>query len=260
MNATCPVCLRDQDAGLLCHACTSALERDLGDVPAIVAELDVTLSKQARIGSGGSAGLARERMPMHEGARLAGDYLQNTLTTWARDVSGERWHPDDAFNATTGAAALLLLRIKDVRSHAAVVELVDEVTDAIRQARHAVDRPADRQYLGVCLSEFEGVTCTEEIWARPGADEVTCKVCGITHEVAERRAWLLNKAKDMIVTPLDASKYLGEIGHITVGHQRIRNYLDRGRIPKRPSADGALRFRLGDLLAVILDDGEKRSA
>ena len=45
-----------------------------------------------------------------------------------------------------------------------------------------------------------------------------------------------------------------------VGHQRIRNYLDRKRIIARPSADGSLRLRLGDLLGVLLNDGEKRSA
>ena len=39
-------------------------------------------------------------------------------------------------------------------------------------------------------------------------------------------------------------------GGISVGHQRIRNYLDRGRIAERPSPDGVKRLRLGDLLAI----------
>lgn len=258
MSAECPTCGREQDAGLLCHACTSLLERDLGDVPAIVAELDITLSKQARIGNGAPGGLARERMPMHEGARLAADYLQNTLTTWARDVSdtaGWVWVASNLPPSDQSARALLAL-IDHIRRHPAVVELVDEVADAIKQARRVVDRPADRQYLGKCLAEFEGVECTEEIWARPGADEVACKVCGITHEVGERRAWLLNEAKDVICTVKEASSYIGEIGHIKVTEASIRGYLHRGRIAYRTGT----MIRMGDLLQVVLDDGERKSA
>jgi hypothetical protein len=86
VTAVCPVCSRPQVDGLVCHACCSTLEYELRDVPAVVAELDVTLAKQARM-EGGKAGLASERNGYHQGASLAADYLQNTLTTWARDVA-----------------------------------------------------------------------------------------------------------------------------------------------------------------------------
>ena len=258
MTATCPVCQREQIEGLLCHGCCSFLERELGDVPAIVEELDLTLSKQARIGGGAPAGLARERMPMHEGARLAADYLQNTLTTWARDVaetSGWVWVAS-TMPPSAQSAAVLLHHINTIRRHAAVAELLDECIDAIRQARRTVDRPLDRQYLGKCLAEFEGVECAEEIWARPGAEEVACKVCGITHDVADRRAWLLDKAEDMLVTVREASRYMGEVGRITVTEASIRGYIHRGRIGYRSGNT----IRLGDLLAVVVDDGERKSA
>lgn len=266
---TCPSCGCEQDAGLLCHSETTILERELGDVAAIVGELDVTLSKQARIGTPGKSGLARERIPINTGAMLAADALANVLTTWARDLldtPNSRWTEKLAASPTptVTASRALLLMIPTIRRHPAVNELVDEITDAIRQARRAVDRPADRQYLGQCWMENpdeEGrqVTCLAELWARRTASEVQCKVCGAEHEVGERRAWLMVKAKDMIVTVKEAASYLGEVGDITVSEASIRGYLHRGKLAYRAPVE-VKRFRLGDLLEVVLDEGERKSA
>lgn len=264
MTATCPSCGCEQGAGLLCAQETDRLERELGDVAAIVAELDVTLSKQARIGTAGVSGLARERTPINVGAMQAADNLGNVLTTWARDVAEVGFLAQHSTSPARAGARILLNHVTLVRRHPAVNELVDEITDAIHQARRAVDRPADRQYLGQCMAETPDedgrqVTCLAEIWARPSASEVTCKVCGIEHEVTERRAWLLKRAENMIVTVKDASTYLGEIGDIKVTESSIRGYLHRGKLAYRAPVE-AKRFRLGDLLEVVLDEGERKSA
>ncbi len=228
---------------------------------AIVAELDVTLSKQARIGNAGRGGLARERTPINVGAMTVADDLQNTLTTWARDV-GDRdaiWAAN--CNSSTAASWVLLGNIDHIRRHPAVAELFDEVTDAIAQARRAVDRPADREYLSQCMVETpddEGrmVTCLAELYARKGASSVTCKVCGITHEVVERRVAMLERARDMLFTVREAAQMLGDVGGIRVTEASIRGYVHRGRIGYHT---GTL-IRLGDLLAVVVDEGERRTA
>lgn len=264
-NAVCPVCAAEQSQSLLCSACCDRLERDLGDVAAIVGELDVTLSKQAKIGVGGKSGKGgtHEKWPINMGAVEAADNLSNVLTTWARDVNGDHGFTPATVNITRVAASVLLTYIDAIRRHAAVVELVDEITDAIAQARRAVDRPADRVYLGQCYVETpdeEGkkVTCLAELYARPNAAEVRCKVCAAEHPVAERRAWLLQRAQDMIVTVKEASSYLGEVGGIKVSQSSIRGYLHRGRLAYRLGVTNGIR--LGDLLEVVLDESEKRSA
>jgi hypothetical protein len=277
----------------LCSSCCDRLERDLGDVASIVADLDVTLSRQAKIGSAGKSGKgwAREKLPIHMGAVEAADVLANTLTTWARDVTEKpaectcghenlpaHFHMTPCAikvahlarisldrplvtNPSHAGARILLSSIPAIRRHPAVVELVDEISDAIRQARHAVDRPADRVYFGACYSETPDedgrlITCVEEIWASPAATEVTCRVCSVEWSIAERRAWLLKRAEDMLVTVAYASTYLGEIGRITVTQDRIRGYIRREKIAYRAPVE-ARRFRLGDLLAVVLDESEK---
>jgi hypothetical protein len=263
VSGTCPVCEAQQDASLLCSACCDRLERELGDVAALVGELDITLSKQARIGVAGAPGLARERTPINVGAMQAADNLGNVLTTWARDLGhgiNGWWTPG---NTCKVAAVMLLRDIPAIRRHAAVVELVDEISDAIHQARRAVDRPADRVYLGQCLMETpddEGrpVTCLNELYARPQAREVQCKVCSAEHPVAERRAWLLQRAQDVILSVKDASLMIGEIGGIKVSQASIRGYLHRGKLAYRPGVTNGIR--LGDLLTVVLDESERKSA
>lgn len=188
MSATCPACFRAQHAGLLCSSCCDVLEMELRDVPAVVAELDVTLAKQARM-EGGKAGLASERNGYHQGASLAADYLQNTLTTWARDLVGET---RDWFGVMVGglassrsAARLLLDHITEIRRHPAAAELHDEVISAIRQARAAADRPANRTTfpVGPCPEDTDSGPCPGEVvafiptederpsWLRCQADE-----------------------------------------------------------------------------------------
>ena len=262
MTATCPSCGCEQGAGLLCASETDKLEKALGDVASIVADLDIALSKQARIGNAsGPSGLARERSPISIGAMQAADTLASVLTTWARDVCGAQvWAPAMRGNPAAVAARALLTLIPEIRRHPAVDELADQIHDAISQARRAVDRPADRIYLGQCYFEEEGVTCYEELYAIAGASSVTCKVCSMTHPVAERRAWLLQRAEDMLFTPAEAAKFIGEVGHIKVTEARIRGYLHRGsRLQYRAPVE-AKRFRLGDLLAVVIDDSERKTA
>lgn len=202
MSAACPVCSRPQAEGLICHACTSTLEYELGDVAAIVAELDTALAKQARIGGSTKGGLASERWSYGNGASLAADYLQNTLTTWVRDIAGDDWAPPqtrvvrrnpdslmagpfhtvcehdscEALRLTSRRAALpiavacsrrLLCDIPDIRKHAEAGELWDEVVSAIRQARNVGDAPANRTtfLVGPCPEETKDGLCPGEVFA-----------------------------------------------------------------------------------------------
>jgi len=261
--SVCPICERQQDLGLVCHACVTVLERDLAEVRALMGELDVTASKQARIGGGGKGAPARERSPINWGGVEAADVLTNTLTTWARDVGGRTIVKSRPAGPAVAACMILMRHIDAIRRHPAANELFDEITDAIKQARRAVDRPADRVYLGQCMVETPDedgrqVTCLAELFSRPQASEVSCRVCGAEHEVGERRAWLMQRAKDMIVTVKEAATFIGEVGGIKVSQSSIRGYLHRGRIAYRPGVTNGIR--LGDLLAVVLDDSERKGA
>lgn len=279
ITAPCPVCQRPGN-GLLCDgiyvngrdvSCTGHLERDLGDVASIVGDLDITLSRQDCVPSVGGnsqprpdaqdepglSAIASTRNPVHWGASIAAGTLENVLTTWVRDLTDDDWRPGLGVPPSAAAAGHMLMLVREIRRHPAVDELVDQITDAIAQARRAVDRPADRTFVGPCNTMTEGVKCIEDLYARRGASEVRCKVCSAEHDVAARREWLLDQAEDRLVTVREAARYLGEVGGQAVTEDRIRGHLRRGqRLAFRP---GTNTFRLGDLLDILRDDSQRRA-
>jgi hypothetical protein len=234
---TCPSCGCAQSQGLLCHDDTAAVETMLAAVPQLVEQLEVAISKQAKVSTGGKAGKgsAHERSPVNWGVVAVRDALLVELAIWGDDIDAIRRHPQAA-------------------------EIVSGIGRVVKDAYQAIDRMMDRKYLGKCEHKIDGLRCQQELWVRQSAKEVRCKGCGYEHNVADRRLDMLEMAEDQICTPREASTYIGEVGGIEVGHQRIRNYLDRKRIVVRPSHDGVQRLRLGDLLQVLRDDAARHEA
>lgn len=235
MSAVCPSCGCTQPDGLLCHDDTSAVETMLAAAPQLIDELQVAINKQAKVGDGGKAGKgsAHERSPVNWGAVAVRDALLVELALWGSDIDAIRKHPQAA-------------------------EIASGIGKAVKNAYRCIDRMRDRQYLGQCLAEEDGLTCHAEVWVKPGAHQVRCSQCHTVHDVPTRRASLLEQAEDLIVTPKEASSYIGEVGGFKVGQQQIRNYVDRKRIPKRPSVDGVMRLRMGDLLDILRQDTTTR--
>lgn len=236
MTTTCPSCGCHQPEGLLCWQCSEAVLTMWAAVPELVDQLQVAIAKQAKIGGGGKAGKgsAHERLPINLGALAVRDALMVEVRLWAGSIDEVRRHPKAA-------------------------EIVRDLGRVVKDAYRTIDRMQDRQYLGTCFYEEDGATCHAEVWARPGAHQVTCTQCGITHEVGERRAWLLKQAEDMLVTSREASSFIGELGGIPVTQASIRGFIHRGRLAYRAPAD-AKRFRLGDLLEVLVGGADRRSA
>lgn len=245
---TCPSCGCSQPSGLLCHDDTAAVETMLAAVPQLIDQLEIAISKQAKVtlqgGSGrrpegededdgNGTGLAHTRSPVNWGVVAVRDALLVELALWGDDIDAIRRHPQAA-------------------------EIVTGIGRATKDAYQAIDRMRDRQYLGRCLNKIGGEReCQEELWVKPGAKEIRCRSCEFEHNVAVRREDMMDLAEDIICTPREASRYIGAIGRMEVGHQRIRNYLDRKRIPVRPSPDGVQRLRLGDLLNVLREDAAR---
>lgn len=227
MTAQCPSCGSAQPDGLLCHDDTSAFETMLAAVPQLIEQLDLAVSKQARIGTGGGkGGLAREKSPVNFGAMAVRDLLIAEVAIWGTDI-------DELRRAPWAAKA------------------VAGLGRAVKNAYRVIDRMQERTYLGTCLYEEDGATCHAELWAREGASQVTCSQCEVTHPVAERRDWLMARAAPMVVTAKEAAVYIGEVGTLVVSETSIRNWVGRGKIPLRPGLSTQRQFELGDLLDYI---------
>jgi hypothetical protein len=207
----------------------------LAAVPQLIEQLDVAISKQAKVGGGGKAGKgsAHLRSPINFGAMQVRDDLEAQAAVWGS------------------------LTVEELRRDRNIASGVGGLGRAVKAAFRAIDRAQDRIYLSQCLYEEDGATCHAELWARPGATTATCTQCEVTHDVAERRAFLLQRAANQLFTVKEASEVLGEIGGIPVTQASIRGYLHRKRLSYRP---GGTLIRLGDLLELVVEESGRRSA
>lgn len=227
----CPICLGPTPDGLLCRVETARLVADLKSLPGLMAEMRTDLTRQSRKGSGGRG----SGTPLVFGfdAAWTRDAVVGTIASWIRELA--ELHNEDLYTevkvpcvcrppwkltskSCPGAhtriefipgdtmdswCSWLIHRINRIRGHQAVEQIVDELTDAVRSVRQAIDRPADREY--VCLCPI----CGKGVYGPAGAHddtEVTCREC---RRIAPRD---------------DNGRLLADLGAFHVGDERIRRH------------------------------------
>lgn len=234
-------CPHETDGARLCSRCVSQLAVRLREVPGLAEELEVTITKQDKLGARGGGGGRSDEPPLmfNLGASDARGHLREILFLWAGDVagrSGERIGVPPGREAWTTAAEWLLGHLRAVSHHPAAEDLYEEVTEAVWAAVKAIDRPPDREFVGWC--------CTA-LYVRPGAAMVTCRECetGYVVDVARRR--MLDRMSYLVGTATQVSRYLTAAG-VNVTPARIRLWAHRGKLGQLPGR----RYRLGDVVAV----------
>jgi hypothetical protein len=132
-----------------------------------------------------------------------------------------------------------------------------------------VDRPADKWYAGKCSTTTMGDpdnpsvgSCGVELYAREDRGWIDCPGCGVRHDVAERREFLLIEARDYLVTATEAARALlawtDYDGTETKLMDRIRKWRDRESLDVADvtSLQGRDRhlYRLGDIQDLLVGD------
>lgn len=265
-----------RDTGLLCDRCMGQLARSLGDVAALAedshdltTELVVTFARLGRLGDNGGRRSAESPVPYDDRAREAFWVLENTLSTWARDLlehidpphgpshpdclhpSCNRlrtWQPSSA--RPSAVATWLLGRLEQIRHHPAADECHDEITAAVLAVEHVVDRPMTRWYAGPCTGSTEDGPCDAELYAAPKAETFTCRDCGTAYDVAERRSWLLDEAREAFAHAELIATALTSLGQ-PLTSAMVRSYAHRCQIfPRTVDLLGRPLYRVGDVMDV----------
>lgn len=213
-DTLCAVCGRPvADQAYLCDRETRMLAVDLAEVPGLEPELEVTLSRQDRVGESGGGGVTKrseEPLPYSAVASEAGYVLTNTLTTWVRHVAGERGIPGPQGGpVATVAARWLLGHVQWLRHRPEAAEAYGEITSAVGMVRLVIDRHGSRLYAGPCTTPGDnGVPCAADLETRPGARLIRCRACGAEHDAQHRRDWLLQSAERQLLTATELSRAL----------------------------------------------------
>lgn len=123
------------------------LRDKLGLVPALVEDLAVTITRQARIQKSGLGKPRRQRpesrLPFHLGAAEAADELHSCLVAWVRFVCEERqMHYRDSDNDIS-LARWLRRNIVTLALIEGSEEACDELCERIDECRRHVDLPPD---------------------------------------------------------------------------------------------------------------------
>lgn len=281
------------DSAFVCPSCAYLLDAALGevigneDVAGLAEDLDVTLTKQDRIGLRSERRSTELPLPFSVNASEAGYVLRSTLAGWVRIVAEETGAEMPA-DTLAAMAVWLRPRVGWLRHHKAGADAVDEITDAVEKVRRAVDRPPELWYAGPCgaavdsgrdcscschiggayrsACDVEGGcehvvgTCENELYAHVGAYNVICRECGASYDVAERRQWLLKAAEDVLATGPMIARALTRMGD-ELKEDRIRQWASRGHIVSHGrDQQGKPLYRIGDVIERLMDPKERKRA
>jgi hypothetical protein len=246
----------------ICRDCTDHLAGEVASISAyhgLAYDLDIALAKQAKFRpSPGGRSFSDERpLLIDERASDAAGALKVVLAKWAKVIYRDT-HPiiygptcrfcrhrscheirrDFPVDSLTGIASWLKHRIRWISGHHDAAAAYREITAAISDGRHAVDRPGDRIYAGPC-------TCGRDLYVRQGDQWAYCHAETDAHDgptawpVDKMRVWMLGQVQDFIGTSTEVSAALSRLAR-PVTPAAIRGYVFRNKL--RPVwADGRRR-------------------
>jgi hypothetical protein len=257
----CKRCRRPtRDAAYFCDDCGDDLARELGDVPWLTEQLDISITRQQSPQANGSAS-AETGLPWHETASRAQRAMHSTLAKWVRHCDTHRIRHQASTNNLPAdnmpaMSRWLLWRVDGLALNEQGPDAVDAIVKATNEARRIILwKPKRRLYLAICEDRTEGVECRGDVYADEDADHGNCEVCGKMHEVAKRRIDLNKRLDDHLCTAADIARmavFLGLQAKRDTVRNRVNAWHSRGRIlPHAEAANGDPMFRYGEVKGML---------
>jgi hypothetical protein len=248
----CDAALTDQ--AVICHACTGRLVADLGSTPDLLAELDTTITRQARITSP-AKGNGDKPLPYDVGASIAASNLRTALHGWARMLHEETSTPYPAGNAAV--PAWLARHANTVRFQEWAAEMAHDVKTVVDKGWCSIDRPEERYYAGPCGNQVNDpagyYVCPTVLWVKLDTSRATCRTCGGTWDVAERREQLIQAARDQWLPAGQVASLASLVTRSRVTAAVVADLAASGYISAalKLDPDEHDRYRVADVLASL---------
>lgn len=214
----------------------------------VVAELDVTITRQSQFGNPLDGGKSAEQpVYFHELAADVAYDLHGALTSWVDEVCTQRQllHPGMARSADS--AKWLWQHVIDLALTPNAEVALDEIRDAVQRAERIIDRPQGRVYVGPCGEEQDAGRCGADLYAVIDKPVVKCKECGAVHPVGERRRALQEEVRNLLGTAAEIAKLLPWILDSPITRKRITYYANRKQIMPRKS-NGETVYQIGEVI------------
>jgi hypothetical protein len=235
----------------LCGDCTDTYARALGQVPAVVDELEVTLAKQQRF-TDAMLTVQNNGLPYDQTAadvlhRLRAELVALVRLCAAEHVRSSDYRQRDPDDTSASMSRWLLWRVDGVAVMAWAAD-VHTLVEVVTHAVTVIDRPADRVYAGPCDQ------CARDLYVEPGQAAAVCEHCGIGYDLEARRTWLLSVAYDTLGTATEVARALTSF-ELPVTPDRVWQWKHRGRLTaKAHNPAGQPLYRVGDVADLLVED------
>jgi hypothetical protein len=234
---TCPIDARPLvNNAVICSTCEGVLDRALGDLDALLDELDTALTRQVKKrpgrGTGASDGLP---LPYDERASEAGRELRDLLKSWAGNVAEAIADEGRFVQLPTPATARSLSAWFMHHVHwiatrfTAADDLYTELMAAANNARMVIDINPATVYVGPCGSVIDGVECVQILYTPENTPTAHCRICGTTWDVAERNLGVFAQAEHVAQDATTLTRSFAIQG-IALDTQRIKRWAARGHL------------------------------
>ena len=252
--STCQNCTRTTQLHL-CTPCATNLRELLAELPWLLHQLDITLTRQDHLNTGGPGHTHTDPNPVNVGAMELMRTTCTALRQIALDVS--EIHGSEQIPALVNASPPLIAtwlrgNLGAIQKHPkagqhykTIVDLVGDTTPG--PIHHAINRPATR-FAGPCpvvrahnRDDGSPIRCNTALWAHDDDIHTTCTRCGTPIHIEDniRRAAML---RDLLPAEiiLDVLHNLGEpvrprdfYGWIQAGRLRPQGFLTIHGLAKR---------------------------
>jgi hypothetical protein len=230
---------------------------DSGEYSAsLLDELDTTICGDDKVG-GASIGIVvhstDHSISFNERASDAKSALCNTVVGWTKLFAEDNPHLIFDVSTIEQAARWMAGFPNLLAGHPAAVEMHDELRLRVRDARRAIDRPADVVHVGECggWNEVENKKCTVNLFAVLGHIEVTCRACETTFCVGDRQRDLLLKLRTQVVTARQAEKALKPFFGRMLNVKTLRTWINRQVIKNRAKEGEEPKVLVADVLDLL---------
>lgn len=245
-GGTCrtPACDTPVADAFVCTTCTHRLRVALGDVPDLLTELDVDLTRQSRSGNRVGGRSPETPLPFDVDASITRDALVSTMRTWALVLAGDLLGTPPA---DTALPAHLGARITHIRQHPDAGQIVDEITAAVTAARDHLHR-ADRTpstLAGTCPD------CSHTVYARQGDTTGQCRTpdCDGTVDVAAWRQAARAALPTQVLPMADLIRALTVLGH-PVPEGTVKSWIRRKRLAPTGTEQGRRLYLVADAITL----------
>lgn len=250
-------CDHDSRSTRLCSSCEVLFENLIGDIPALVENLEEAIARNVRfVDHGSSTSPDESPLGLYRAASDALRRLRDTLV-YPSEAVRRRDRPDLAAQVATGASRWMLSHWQDVLRHVDIRGVAHRVSLATQRAHRVIDRPRDLMFLGDCPR-----ACGAQLWPERGAVSVACpnEACGWAGSVDELiREWLstgddryLTERELLLALPTLTRRTLGRwIAHEGVPRQEMSRpfWQEDGTL----SAKTYMAYRLGSVRELLVE-------